>query len=93
MRSTQWQKSEEDEDVMVADREHGLIVWNDEVNTFDWVIESLVDICDHSEEQAYQCALIIHHKGKYMVKKGDYESLKPQAEALLDRGIQATINN
>ena len=59
MRSTQWQTSEEDEDVMVADREHGLIVWNDEVNTFDWVIESLVDICDHSEEQAYQCALIL----------------------------------
>jgi ATP-dependent Clp protease adaptor protein ClpS len=87
-----WQTQEEEDVLLVVDKEHGLIVWNDEVNTFDWVIESLVDICDHTEEQAHQCALIIHHKGKYMVKKGDYDTLRPQAEALLDRGIQATID-
>ncbi|MBX5439650.1 MAG: ATP-dependent Clp protease adaptor ClpS [Thermoflavifilum sp.] len=69
-----------------------LIVWNDEVNTFDWVIESLVEICHHSWEQATQCAYIIHFKGKYAVKKGSYETLHPMKEALVDRGIQATLS-
>ncbi len=88
----QWQTQEyEDQDVMVESL-HNLIVWNDEVNTFDHVIESLVDICEHSVEQAEQCALFIHHKGKYGVKKGSFELLRPKAEALIDRGIQATID-
>jgi len=68
-----------------------LIVWNDEVNTFDWVIETLIKICGHSEEQAEQCAYIIHFHGKYAVKQGDYEKLKPMREAIIDRGINATI--
>ena len=68
-----------------------IIVWNDDVNTFEWVIESLMDICCHSREQAEQCAMIIHLRGKYAVKQGDFETLKPQAEALIDRGINATI--
>ncbi len=68
-----------------------LVVWNDEVNTFEWVIKALVDICGHSEEQAEQCALIIHVKGKYAVKDGDFDTLKPMCEALLDRAISATI--
>lgn len=68
-----------------------LVVWNDDVNTFDHVIESLVTICDQTPEQAEQCALFIHFKGKYAVKKGEYKRLKPMAEALGDRGIQATI--
>ena len=68
-----------------------LIVWNDEVNTFEWVIETLIEICDHSEEQAEQCALFIHYKGKYAVKKGAYEFLKPMCDAITDRGIGATI--
>lgn len=68
-----------------------LVVWNDNVNTFDWVIESLVDICEQNYEQAEQCALIIHNNGKYPVKKGSIEYLKPKATALLDRGIQATV--
>lgn len=71
---------------------HHLIVWNDDVNTFDWVIESLIDICDHEVVQAEQCALIIHHNGKCSVKKGDFTTLKPQAEALIERGISATID-
>jgi ATP-dependent Clp protease adaptor protein ClpS len=87
-----WQtQTEIDSDVLV-DLEHNLIVWNDNVNTFDWVIESLVDVCDHSPEQAEQCALYIHHKGKYAVKKGTFDFLRPKAEALIDRGIQATID-
>ncbi len=68
-----------------------IIVWNDEVNTFDWVIDTLIDVCGHSEEQAEQCALFIHTKGKYGVKKGDYDKLKPQCDAIVDRGIGATL--
>jgi len=88
---TQWQTQiQEDTDVLV-ESVHCLIVWNDNVNTFDWVAQSLVEICDHSPEQAEQCAYIIHYKGKYAVKKGSFDLLQPQCEALLDRGIQATI--
>lgn len=68
-----------------------LIVWNDEVNTFDWVIETLVEICGHSQEQAEQCALLIHTRGKYAVKKGDYAFLKPLCDAIILRKIGATI--
>jgi len=92
LNSTKWQTQEDSDTDVVTDTHHNLIVWNDEVNTFDWVIESLVDICDHSPEQAEQCALFIHHKGKYGVKKGSFDFLRPKAEALIDRGIQATID-
>lgn len=68
-----------------------LIVWNDNVNTFEWVIETLVEICGHTHEQAEQCAFIIHFHGKYAVKQGDYEALKPMREAIAERGINATI--
>ena len=68
-----------------------LIVWNDEVNTFEWVIETLVDICGHSPEQAEQCALIIHSQGKYAVKYGSYDNLKPLCDAITDRSINATV--
>ena len=69
-----------------------LVVFNDDVNTFDHVIESLIHVCEHSPEQAEQCAMIIHHKGKYGVKKGSFDFLRPLAEALIDRSIQATID-
>jgi ATP-dependent Clp protease adaptor protein ClpS len=68
-----------------------LIVWNDEVNTFEWVIETLIEICGHSYEQAEQCSYIIHFRGKYAVKQGSYEELKPQCDAITERGINATI--
>ena len=68
-----------------------LIVWNDEVNTFEWVIETLIEICGHTQEQAEQCAIIIDAKGKYAVKEGTYETLKPMCDAITDRGIGATI--
>ena len=68
-----------------------LIVWNDEVNTFEWVIETLVDVCGHTYEQAEQCAYIIHYNGKYAVKEGTYEDLRPKCDAILDRGINATV--
>ncbi len=68
-----------------------LVVWNDDVNTFDWVIQALVEICGHSYEQAEQCAIIIDSKGKYAVKQGDYDTLKPMCDAITERGISATI--
>ena len=68
-----------------------LIVWNDEVNTFQWVIETLMEICGHSYEQAEQCAYIIHFQGKYAVKKGSYDELKTMCDAITDRGIGATV--
>lgn len=68
-----------------------LIVWNDEVNTFEWVIETLMTVCGHSHEQAEQCAYIIHYQGKYAVKNGNYDDLKPACDAITERGINATI--
>ena len=68
-----------------------LIIYNDDVNTFEFVIESLVKICDHSSIQAEQCTWIIHHNGKCSVKRGMFEKLKPMAEAFLERGINAKI--
>jgi ATP-dependent Clp protease adaptor protein ClpS len=55
------------------------------------VIETLMEICGHSEEQAEQCALLIHTQGKYAVQHGEYNELKPKVEAILDRGINATL--
>ena len=68
-----------------------LIVWNDDVNTFEWVITTLMEICGHTYEQAEQCAYIIHFQGKYAVKQGSFEELKPMCEAITDRGIGATV--
>jgi ATP-dependent Clp protease adaptor protein ClpS len=68
-----------------------LIVWNDEVNTFEWVIETLMQVCGHSYEQAEQCAYLIHFKGKYAVRNGSYDDLKPQCDAITERGINATV--
>lgn len=68
-----------------------LIVWNDDENTFEWVIQTLIDVCNQTEEQAEQCAMIIHLQGKYAVKHGDYDTLKPMCNSITDRGIGATI--
>jgi ATP-dependent Clp protease adaptor protein ClpS len=76
---------------VAVDEPFSLIVWNDHINTFDWVIETLVDICSHTPEQAEQCAWIIHTNGKYAVKDGTYDELKPMCEAIVERGIGATV--
>lgn len=89
------QRPFQEEDItadVITEKEYQLILWNDEVNTFDWVITSLIEICDHSPEQAEQCALLVHYKGKCAVKNGSFELLHPRAEAFIDRGIQATIS-
>ena len=83
---------EEDLDILtIEEHQYSLVVWNDEVNTFEWVIETLIEICSHSPEQAEQCAMLIHSKGKYAVKNGSYENLKPQCDAITDRAIGATL--
>ncbi len=87
-------QTETTEDVDVLTEEGlnlSLVVWNDEVNTFEWVIDTLIDVCGHQREQAEQCAMLIHTKGKYAVKNGSYEILKPQREAITERLINATI--
>jgi ATP-dependent Clp protease adaptor protein ClpS len=82
----------EDVDVLTEiEHPYHLIVWNDEVNTFEWVIDTLVEVCGHSAEQAEQCAMIIHTHGKYAVKEGNYDELKPMCDAITDRGIGATV--
>jgi ATP-dependent Clp protease adaptor protein ClpS len=68
-----------------------LVVFNDDVNTFDHVINTLIRICKHSPHQAEQCTLIIHHKGKCAVKKGAFEELKPMRQDICDAGISAEI--
>jgi ATP-dependent Clp protease adaptor protein ClpS len=85
-------KVEEDVDVLTMHEDPWhLIVWNDEVNSFEWVIETLVEVCGHTSEQAEQCALLIHTQGKYSVKHGTYDDLKPMCDAITDRGIGATV--
>lgn len=71
--------------------ERDLIVFNDDVNTFDHVIDSFVKICKHESVQAEQCAWIIHFSGKCQIKKGSYDELEPMCTALLDRGLSAEI--
>lgn len=69
-----------------------IILFNDDVNTFEWVIDSLIDVCGHTAEQAEQCAWITHLKGKCEVKNGTYEELKPMCTELLNRGLSAEIH-
>ena len=71
--------------------ENHLIVYNDDVNTFDWVIACLVQYCGHNEIQAEQCAWFVHHKGKYPVKHGALEDLIPVCSALCEQGLSAKL--
>lgn len=83
---------EEWEDVDISDAfAKKLVVYNDDVNTFEHVIETLVKVCNHTVEQAEQCAWIIHTKGKCVVKHGSYDELKKYKDAITDAKIKATI--
>lgn len=85
-------KEEVDVDVLVEEEEKKvLVLHNDEVNTFDFVIVSLIDVCQHSLEQAEQCTWLVHYKGKCEVKTGSFDFLEPMCTALLDRGLSAEI--
>ncbi|HLV40267.1 ATP-dependent Clp protease adaptor ClpS [Xanthomarina sp.] len=68
-----------------------IVLYNDEVNTFDHVIETLVYVCDHTPEQAEQCSIIVHYKGKCTVKTGAYKELEPRCSMLLEAGLSAEI--
>lgn len=72
---------------------YNIVLYNDDVNTFDWVIDCLIELCGHNSEQAEQCALLVHFKGKCQVKKGSYNELRPICEALLDRGLSAKLED
>jgi ATP-dependent Clp protease adaptor protein ClpS len=89
-------KQKELDEVLLADvdnaENHELIVWNDNVNSFDHVIQTLIEVCKHNTTQAEQCTMLIHYKGKCAVKKGSFDYLRPMAEAIIDRGIQATVD-
>jgi ATP-dependent Clp protease adaptor protein ClpS len=76
---------------LVDIEESELVVFNDDFNTFEHVTKILIKVCKHTQEQAEQCTLIIHYKGKCAVKKGSKEKLKPMCQAILDAGIQAAI--
>lgn len=84
-------QQEESDVLLMEDIENQLVLFNDDVNTFQNVISWLVEICGHNPLQAEQCALIVHYKGKCTVKNGSYEELLPQASALLDRGLTVEI--
>lgn len=68
-----------------------IILFDDDVNTFDHVIETLIDTCEHTPIQAEQCALLVHYKGKCAVKSGTYEELVPRCSKLLQAGLSAEI--
>ncbi len=70
---------------------HCIVLYDDDYNTFDFVIESLIDICDHAPQQAEQCTLIVHYKGKCEVKSGSLCDLSPRCKRLLQRGLTAEI--
>lgn len=89
-------QTEEDIDVLLEDlvdtgQVARLIVYNDDFNTFDWVVKCFMEICKHTEEQAEQLSYIIHFKGKATVKTGAKSELQPMKEALIDRGLSAVI--
>ncbi len=87
-------KREIQEDVDVLEQEthkYEIVLHNDDVNTFDFVIETLIDVCEHTSEQAEQCAMLVHYKGKCTVKTGEYDDLKPRCSKLLSLGLSAEI--
>lgn len=73
-------------------KENNIILFNDDVNTFEWVIECLTKYCGHDTIQAEQCATLVHYTGKCAIKNGSIEKLKPICETLLEKGLSAEIN-
>jgi ATP-dependent Clp protease adaptor protein ClpS len=87
-------KEKEQEEVDILEQQisqHEIILFNDDIHTFDYVIDSLIDTCDHTLVQAEQCTYLVHFKGKCAVKTGEYEELKARCSKLLDLGLSAEI--
>lgn len=72
-------------------KQNEIVLFNDDVNSFDHVIDTLIYACDHTPEQAEQCSIIVHYKGKCTVKTGPYDDLKPRCSKLLEAGLSAEI--
>ena len=86
------EKIQEKSDVLEQEvLQHEIILFNDEVHTFEFVINSLIDVCEHTSEQAEQCTYLVHYKGKCAVKTGEYDELKPRCTRLLNLGLSAEI--
>ena len=82
------------EDLLYAEKEakeNEIVLYNDDVNTFDHVINTLIYACEHTPEQAEQCSIIVHYKGQCTVKSGSFEELKPRCTMLLEAGLSAEI--
>ena len=82
------------EEVVVLEKEvnqHQIVLHNDELNTFDFVINSLINVCEHTEEQAEQCTWLVHFKGKCTVKTGELKELEPRCSKLLSLGLSAEL--
>lgn len=82
------------EDLLVdtlEEKQNEIILYNDEVNTFDYVIDTLIYACDHTPEQAEQCSILVHYKGRCTVKTGSYDELEPRCSKLLQAGLSAEI--
>ncbi len=83
-----------EEEILLMEQEdqlNKLVLWNDDVNTFDFVIECLIEICGHTPEQAEQCTILVHYKGKCTVKTGTMDVLKPMHDKLISRGLTSEI--
>ena len=88
---TEEQLQEEIDLAELKANEYQIVLFNDDVNTFDHVVETLIRVCDHTPEQAEQCSIIVHYKGKCAVKTGSYEELKPRCTQLLQADLSAEI--
>ena len=85
-------KIQEEVDVLEKEvNQNEIVLFNDDVNTFDFVIDSLIEVCDHTLEQAEQCTILVHYKGKCTVKTGEYKDLKNRCTRLLTKGLSAEI--
>jgi ATP-dependent Clp protease adaptor protein ClpS len=89
--STQSLESVEALELVETTDVYDLVIFNDDVNTFDHVIKTLIRVCKHTPEQAEQCTFLIHYKGKCSVKNGSFDDLKPMREAICEVGIDARI--
>lgn len=86
------EKIQEEVDVLEKEvNQHEIVLYNDDVHTFDFVIDSLIDVCEHTLEQAEQCTILVHYKGKCTVKSGEYNDLKPRCSKLLSLGLSAEL--
>ncbi|TWP26253.1 ATP-dependent Clp protease adaptor ClpS [Apibacter muscae] len=86
-----WEEKEELDTLLEEEQSHTIVLHNDEVNTFDYVINCLIEICEHTLEQAQQCTYLVHYKGKCEVKSGSIDYLIPINNALLKKGLSSEI--